>query len=144
MNDQFSDMPSPKLEEAFELHLAFHPPLEVGRLATGGQRTIRLIGSGTVKGEQLRGVVVSGSETMLTRLDQVTTAEVAYLLQADDGTIVRVSGTGCSSTRNDFTGIRLALTCEVAESSEHAWLATRAFVAERADGSDRTLVMQIV
>ncbi|RIV88158.1 DUF3237 domain-containing protein [Aurantiacibacter xanthus] len=144
MQHDHEDMPSPGLELAFHLEQQFGEPMELGRLATGGLRSMRTVTGGTISGARLNGRVVSGSETCLTRMDQVTTIETVYVIRSDDGAIIRIIGTGNACAKNAFDGIRLTLVFEADEASPHAWLATRAFVAERERGSDVLSIAQIV
>ncbi|MXO66439.1 DUF3237 family protein [Altericroceibacterium endophyticum] len=144
MNLDHEDMPSPGLKPVFTLDQQFGETIDLGRLATGGLRSMRMVTGGTIAGEQLNGHILSGSETYLTRKDQVTTIETVYVMRSDDDVIIRVIGTGNSSAKNDFDGIRLTLVFEVDEASPRAWLATRAFVAERKRDSASLSIVQIV
>ena len=149
MDCSTQDMPSPDLEQAFRVTLVFGATADVGRLATGGTRTVRPVTGGRIDGARLRGMIVSGSETSLTRLDGVTTAELSYLIQTEDGAIVRMAGMGvtsdCRGTDDQsFDGMRMTIMFEVDEQSSHAWLATRAFIAERPRDSDTSIIMQMV
>lgn len=137
------DMPVPQLEEAFRLKLTFGEMLLIGRLATGGERRVLPVAAGSIAGERLKGRVVSGGETELARRDGVTTVEISYLVRSDDGTLIRLFGNGVHAD-GTFAGLRTTISFEVDESSPHAWLATRAFIAERPQGSDTMLITQIV
>ncbi|MBN8817455.1 MAG: DUF3237 family protein [Sphingomonas sp.] len=137
------DMPVPQLREAFRLTLSFGKAALIGRLATGGERRVSLVTAGSITGERLNGEVISGSEIELARGDGVTTLEISYLVRANDGTLIRLMGNGVRA-RSSFAGIRTTISFEVDENSSHAWLATRAFIAERPEGSDTIVITQIV
>lgn len=144
MDVAVEEMPVPGLEEAFRFHMEFGLSAEVGRLATGGRRSILPLVAGRVEGERLQARLLSGSETHLSRLDGVTTIEAVYVVQAEDGSVIRILGTGCRAERSGFDGVRMTIVFEVDEGAAHAWLATRAFVAERATGADTLTIAQII
>jgi len=146
MDAAIEEMPVPGLEEAFRFHMDFNPTALVGRLATGGQRAILPLIGGRIEGDKLNARLISGSETHLSRRDGVTTIEAVYLVEAEDGSIIRIVGTGCRAEgrSGDFDGARMTIMFEVDEGSAHSWLATRAFVAERPSDSDLLTIAQIV
>lgn len=141
MNTQSDDMPTPRAEETFTLTIDFAPAEAVGRLATGGVREVLSITSGHIGGRSLDATVVSGTETRLARCDGVTTVEVSCLLRPEALPPIRLVGTGFLT---DAIGTRMNVYFEVAEGSEHDWLATRVFVAERALGGTAFAVNQVV
>jgi len=118
----------------------------VGKLATGGRRTILPLAGGHIEGERLRARLVSGSETHLSRLDGVTTIEAVYVMEAEDGSFIRIIGTGCRAEGRSegFDGARMTIVFEVDDGSAHSWLATRAFVAERRGDAALLTIAQIV
>ncbi|MPT49223.1 MAG: DUF3237 domain-containing protein [Sphingobium sp.] len=144
MNEQDQDMPSPGLEEAFRLNLTFADMMQVGKLATGGRRAVAPVTGGQLNGERLSANVLSGSETRLTRLDGVTTIEAVYLIAAENASLIRIIGTGMDVREGGYDGVRMSIVFEVDDASPHSWLATRAFIAERARGSDTLIIVQII
>lgn len=146
MDAAIEEMPVPGLKEAFRFHMDFGPSVGVGRLATGGQRTILPLTGGHIEGEKLTARLISGSETHLSRLDGVTTIEAVYLVDAGDGSFIRIIGTGCRAEDQSkgFDGVRMTIVFEVDEGSAHSWLATRAFVAERPGDAALLTIAQIV
>lgn len=141
--DSQDEMPAPGLSEVFKLRLVLGNEYAIGRLATGGQRIVVPVQSGVIQSADLDATITSGSETCLTRKDGVTTVEAVYLLSTADGATVRMIGTGMKAAGSGFDGIRMTIVFEVDEVCAHAWLATRAFVAERAEGSDTLTIFQI-
>jgi hypothetical protein len=129
------DMPVPALEDAIVLRFELGPPLTLGRLATGGVRSMVSAVGGTVEGAAGTGIVAGGRETRLTRADGVTTIDATYLLVMADGAPVRLIGTGYVTDSPDFQGTRMTISFEVDENSPRAWLATRIFLGERPAGT---------
>jgi len=137
-------MPTPALEDAFVLDIEPGPELAIGRLATGGVRSVRAVQRGSFAGSGIKGALVSGTETMLARRDGVTVIEASYILLMADGSPVRILGTGYVAEGEGFDGTRMTLTFEVHEGSPCAWLANRAFIAERPAGATALRIAQIV
>jgi len=128
-------MPTPALEDALVLYLEFGPPLTLGRLATGGVRSLMTVVGGSVDGSAGSGIIAGGRETRLTRADGVTVIDAIYLLVMLDGAAVRLFGTGYLTETPEFAGTRMSISFEVDESSPRAWLATQCFLGERATGT---------
>lgn len=138
------DMPTPALEDALLLSLELGPTLTLGRLATGGVRTMQGVVGGTVEGSAGIGIVAGGRETHLARADGVTQIDANYLLVMNEGTPIRILGTGYVTQGNGFSGTRMIFSFEVDEASAHAWLATRTFIGERPAGTSAFQIAQIV
>lgn len=127
--------PIPRLEDSLMLRLELGPQLTLGRLATGGLRTMMLIAGGSVEGAAGTGIVGGGRETRLKRADGVTVVDIICLLVMLDGAAVRLFGTGYLTETPEFAGTRMSISFEVDESSPRSWLATRCFLGERAAGT---------
>lgn len=140
--DDLSDMPVPTLAPAFTLVASPGGSLVVGRLATGGTRQHRLYASGRFAGRGIEGALVTGSETLLHRPDDVTTVEANFLVATSDGAMLRLIGIGYE-TDAPFAGTRMTIVIEADEDGPHAALTTRAFAAERLAGSDTLAIAAI-
>jgi len=132
---QTETTPTPALEDALVLRLELSPPLTLGRLATGGVRSLMTVVGGNVEGSAGSGIIAGGRESWLTRADGVTVVDVIYLLVMLDGAAVRLFGTGYLTEPPEFAGTRMSMSFEVDESSPRAWLATHCFLGERASGT---------
>ena len=133
--------PTPALAPAFDLVLEHGAQAIVGAIATGGVRIYCPITGGSFSGEGLSGRVTGGGETWLERADGVTVVEANYYIDFTDGAVARCFGQGYRTVR---VGTRLALLFEAAEDGSVAALATRAFLAERAEDSAHLAISRIV
>ncbi|NBC37434.1 DUF3237 family protein [Novosphingobium sp. FSY-8] len=134
--------PTPFLTPAYRLWLDRAAPATIGTIATGGLRRITTMRDGHLSGDGLDARLVSGSETELTRANGLTIVEASYVLDCG-GTLLRAFGTGFRKSAEDFSGLRLSLLFEAAQDGPLAHLATRAFVAEQADGDDTLSIHRI-
>lgn len=137
------DMPVPALAPAFALSLAFGPAQPIGRLATGGTRSVRPARSGRIEGRGLDAEILSGTETCLTRRDGVTTVELALVAMPPQGKAIRMIGTGVSCAGSE-AGLRMNMVFEVEDGAAHDWLATRVFIAERPVGTELISIFEVV
>ena len=137
-------IPAPALEDALVLRLELGPPLMLGRLDTGGARSLLMVVGGSVEGAAGNGIVTGGRESLLTRGDGVTVIDVIYQLVMLDGTVVRLFGAGYGTEAPEFAGTRMSISFEVAESSPRAWLATRCFLGERPAGTSVLHIAQVL
>lgn len=137
------DMPVPVLAEAFKLAVESAPDIRVGRLATGGARSIRPVKEGRLEGRGLCADIVSGTETWLSRCDGVSTIEVSLVAMPQEGSPIRLSGTGIH-VANGAAAMRMNVVFEVEDGSAHEWLATRVFVAERPDGQSAFSIFEVL
>ena len=132
----------PSLEERFTLEIEPGALLNIGRLATGGERSVQTIAGGTFDNGVKRHPVLAGSETMLSRADGVTTVDAVYFVSIDDA-VIRLVGTGFAVRDATFEGARMSLVFEVDQNGAESGLADRAFVAERPSGSNRLRIALI-
>lgn len=136
--------PIPGLAPAFDMKLKRGEPISVGEIATGGRRSYVPVIGGAFEGEGLSGTVHGGGETLLERADGVTMVEASYYIAFADGTVARCFGTGYRTKGETFAGARLSLLFEAAEDGSVAALATRAFIAEQAEGSETMTINRII
>ena len=80
----------------------------------------------------------NGAATRLSILD------AAQMLVMNQGSPIRALGSGYITEAPDLEGKRLTIQFEVDEASPHAWLSTRAFLAERPAGSSTLRIAQVV
>jgi hypothetical protein len=137
------DAPIPFLTPAFALALDRAAPVTLGAIATGGVRALVSVTGGCFSGDGFEGRIVGGSELSLARADGVTAVEASYLIDLGGGALARCHGQGYRTAGPDFAGLRLALQFEAAQDGPGAALATRAFVAEQAEGSAILTVCRI-
>lgn len=142
MQDGFQ-APTPGLAEAFTIRLERTAPFEIGMVATGGKRSQIAVTGGLVEGGELSGTIIGGTEMLLERADGVGNLEVTYYIALTNGARVCCFGKGYRVSAPDFTGTRVTLMFEAAEDGPAAHLATRAFIAEQAEGSDLMTVFRI-
>lgn len=134
MADDFT-APSPGFDHAFDAIIEREAPVTVGSIATGGRRIYRPIKGGSIEGSGFSGTFVGGGETLLERADGVIDVEASYYIAFANGAAARCFGKGYITRGDRFSGLRLALLFEAAEDGPAAELATRAFMAEQAQGS---------
>ncbi len=135
--------PSPGFAHAFDAIIERGEPVTVGVIATGGTRVYRPVRGGSIEGSGFFGTFVGGGETLLERADGVTDVEASYYIVFANGAAARCFGKGYITRDDTFTGLRLALLFEAAEDSPVAELATRAFMAEQAQGGSLMQIARI-
>jgi len=121
---------TPGVEFAFSAHVLLEPTKEVGRTPYGIRRRIPIIG-GTFEGPRIRGrVVPGGADWQLQRADDYTLIEADYMIEAEDGTQIRVRNRGLTNTRVKGAATRYLRTVPEFEApaGPHEWLNQSVFV----------------
>lgn len=77
----------------FDLTLRLGALVSLGPLAIG-ERRVAGIDGGTLEGPQLRGELLSGSDTQLLRADGVLEIDAAYVLRLEHGELLRIVNQG--------------------------------------------------
>lgn len=91
------DFLAARLEHAFDIRVDFGADRMLSQLMSGGWRHgYTPPHGGTITGPRLNGIVVphSGADYALLRDDGVLELATHYMLQADDGTMIDIQGTG--------------------------------------------------
>jgi Protein of unknown function (DUF3237) len=140
------DAPEPGLQQRFTLHLLLGAAATVGELSTGGVRRILPVLGGSIQGQCLNGKILPAlsGEVHLARASGTTVIEAKYVFEDGSGSVVRLVGQGYATSTPDFAGTRMTMMFETDGTGALAWLATRVFLAERPQGSDRFAVAMVV
>jgi hypothetical protein len=138
--------PEPGLRTCFTLSLSLGAGVVVGALSTGGVRRIRPALGGHLEGEGLSARLLPGysAEVRLERASGTAVIEATYVLQHEDGSVVRLNGQGYATTAPYYPGTRMTVMFEVEAFSALAWLGTRVFLAQRPEGTDSFEIALVV
>ena len=92
-----SKLPAPKLEPAFEIHLALGKPTDVGNTTAAGMRRVTL-STGTIEGTGahagVKGKVLRGADYQIIRPDGLTELDAHYVVQMDNGDMLYITQKG--------------------------------------------------
>ena len=77
----------------FDLTLQLGAMVSLGPLAAG-ERRVAAIDGGTLAGPQLRGELITGSDTQLLRADGVLEIDAAYVVRLEHGELLRIVNQG--------------------------------------------------
>lgn len=144
-------MDSLEYEHVFDIRIDFDMRLLYGPLVGGAQGGFTRVGSGTITGPALNGIVVpqGGADWATVREDRVIDLNAHYLLQADDGAVIYIQNRGYlipGDVTPDSTGLvqpkyfRVTPTFKV-QKGKHDWLTRTVIVGtgERFSNPDHTM-----
>jgi hypothetical protein len=95
-----SKLPPPKLDPAFNLHLALGKPSDVGNASAAGMRRVVPVTGGVLEGPgmgggaALKGKILPGADYQIIRPDGLTEIDAHYVVQMEGGDLIYVVNKG--------------------------------------------------